>query len=60
MCYSSHFKDTRTLENQLFFKRMEFFIFDTQWPFSTIIYPLHLRSAVPVKAAYLHQEKIVT
>ena len=23
MCYSSHFKDTLTLENQPFFKRME-------------------------------------
>ena len=38
MCYSSHFKDTLTLENQPFFK-MEILIFDTHRPLSTIIYP---------------------
>ena len=37
MCYSSHFKDTLTLENQPFFKRMEILIFDTQRSFSAII-----------------------
>ena len=36
MCYSSHFKDTLTLENQPFFKRMEILITDTQWPPSAI------------------------
>ena len=37
MSYSSHFKDTLTLENQPFFKRMEILIFDTPLPFSAII-----------------------
>ena len=32
MCYSSHFKDTLTLENQPFFKRMEVLIFDAHRP----------------------------
>ena len=32
MCYSFHFKDTLTLENQPFFKRMEVLIFDAHRP----------------------------
>ena len=32
MCYSSHFKNTLTSENQPFFKRMEILIFDTHRP----------------------------
>ena len=39
MCYSSHFKDTPTLENQPFFKKMEILIFDTLRPLSAIISP---------------------
>ena len=39
MCYSSHFKNTLTLENQPFFKRMEILMFDTHLPFSAIISP---------------------
>ena len=39
MCYSSHFKDTLTLENQPFFKRMEILISDTHRPLSAIISP---------------------
>ena len=39
MCYSSHFKDNLTLENQPFFKRMEISIFDTHRPLSAIISP---------------------
>ena len=39
MCYSSHFKDTLTLENQPFFKIMEILNFDTHRPFSAIISP---------------------
>ena len=38
MCYSSHFKDTLTLENQPFFK-MEILIFDTHQQLSNIISP---------------------
>ena len=38
MCYSSHVKDTLTLENQPFFKRMEVLIFDTHRSLSFIIY----------------------
>ena len=37
MCISTHFKDTLTLENQPFFKRMEISIFDTNQPLSAII-----------------------
>ena len=39
MCYSSDFKDTLTLENQPFFKRMKILIFDTHRQLSAIIYP---------------------
>ena len=39
MCYSSHFKDTLTLESQPFIKRMEILIFDTHWLFSAKISP---------------------
>ena len=39
MCYCFHFKDTLTLENQPFFKRMEILIFDTRRPLSAIISP---------------------
>ena len=39
MCYSSHFKDTLTLENQQCCKKMEISIFDTHQPLSAIIYP---------------------
>ena len=39
MCYSSHFKNTLTLENQPFFNRMEILIFDTHRPLSAIISP---------------------
>ena len=39
MRYSSHFKDTLTLQNQPFFKRMEILIFDTHQPHSPIISP---------------------
>ena len=39
MFYSSRFKDTLTLENQPFFKRMEILIFDTHWRLSAIISP---------------------
>ena len=52
-CYSSHFQDTLTLENQPFVKRMEILIFDTHWPLSA-----SLQSAIPVKAAYLHQKNL--
>ena len=38
MCYSSHFKDTLTLENQSFIKRKMILIFDTQRSLSAIIY----------------------
>ena len=38
MCYSFHFKDTLTLENQPF-KRMEILIFDTRRPPFAIIFP---------------------
>ena len=38
MCYS-HLRDTPTLENQPFFKRMESLIFDTQRPLPAIISP---------------------
>ena len=41
MCYLSHFKDTLTLENQPFFKRLEILIFDTHRPLSAIISPFH-------------------
>ena len=58
MCYSFHFKDTLTLENQPFFKRMEILMFDNHRALSAIIYPFILRSAIPVKAAYLHREKL--
>ena len=39
MYYSSHFKETLTLENQPFFKRMEILIFDTHRALSAIISP---------------------
>ena len=39
MCYISHIKDTLTLENQPFFKRIEILIFDTNQPLSIIISP---------------------
>ena len=39
MCYSLLFKDTLTLENQPFFKRMEILVFDTNRPLSAIISP---------------------
>ena len=39
MCYSSHFKDTPTLENQSLFKRIEILLSDTHQPLSAIIYP---------------------
>ena len=42
MCYSFNFKDTLTLDNQPFFKRMEILICDTHWPFSAIISPFQL------------------
>ena len=39
MCYSSHFKDTLTEENQPFFESMEILIFDTNRQLSAIISP---------------------
>ena len=60
MCYTSHFNDTLTLENQPFFKRMEILMFDTHWSLSTIILISSLHSAIPVKAAYLLRKKLVT
>ena len=39
MCYSSHSKDTLTLENQPFYKRMEILIFDTHRLLPAIISP---------------------
>ena len=38
---------------------MEILIFDTHWPLSAIIYPFTC-SAIPVKAAFLHWENLVT
>ena len=55
MCYSSYFKDTLTLENQRFFKRMEILIFDTQRPLSAIISPFQFTQHTPMKAAHLHR-----
>ena len=60
MCYSSHFKDTLTLENQPFFKKIEILISDTHQPFSPKFILSSLHSTIPVKAAYLHREKFVT
>ena len=60
MCYSFRFKDTLTLDNQPFFKRMEVLIFDTHRPLSAIILLSGLRSAIQMKAAYLHRKKLVT
>ena len=60
MCYSSYFKDTLTLENQRFFKRMEILIFDTQRPLSAIISPFQFTQRTPMKAAHLHRKKLVT
>ena len=42
MRYSSRFKDTLTLENQPFLKRMEILISDTHRPLSAIISPFQL------------------
>ena len=39
---------------------MEILIFDTHRPLSAIIYPIQFTYTIPVKDAYLHQEKLVT
>ena len=57
MCYSSHFKDTLTVENQLFFKRMEILIFDTHWPLSTVISPFQLTQGHSSEGGLLTLEK---
>ena len=57
MCYSSHFKDTLTLENQPFFKRMEILIFDTHQSLSDIIFPFQFTKCHSSEGCLFTSEK---
>ena len=57
MCYSSHFKDTLTLKNQPFLKRMDIWMFDTNWPFSTIISPFQFTQLHSSEGCLFKSEK---
>ena len=59
-CYSSHFKDTLTLENQPFVKRMEILIFHTHRPLSAIISPFQFTKCHPSEGCLFTSEKLVT
>ena len=58
MCYSSHLKDTLTLEIQPFFKRMKILIFDTHWPLSAIISPFQFTQRHSSEGCLFTLEKI--
>ena len=57
MCHSSHLKDTLTSESQPFFKIMEIFIFDTNQPLSSIIFPFQFTQRHSSKGCLFTSEK---
>ena len=57
MCYSSHFKDTLTLENQHFFKRTEILILNTPRPLSAIFSPFQFTQRYSREGCLFTSEK---
>ena len=57
MCYSSGFKDTLTLENQPFIKRMEILIFDTHRSLAAVISPFQVTQRHSSEGCFFTSEK---